>query len=282
MNQAPVEITDIGARLREEIAQNQLQLPTLPEIALQVRDAVEDENTTANRVADIVAKDPALSARLLQVANSPLYRGRVEVDNLAMAVNRLGLKLVRSLVVSLAMKQMFQATSDHLDKAFRTVWDECMQVAAISRVLSKGLGTLAPEQAMLAGLVHRIGVLPILARLDELLGSSAQPQQIEQLVDELAPELGSAILAQWHFPDSLLNVPTDCLDLTRDRDQPDYADVVMVARLQYLMGIGRLPDDLDFAHISAFSRVDLEPEVIIMDLEGPAEEITEVQALFSS
>jgi HD-like signal output (HDOD) protein len=281
MNQAPVEITDIGVRLREEIAQNQLHLPTLPEIALQVRDAVEEENTTAARVADIVAKDPALSARLLQVANSPLYRGRVEVDNLAMAVNRLGLKLVRSLVVSLAMKQMFQATSDHLDKAFRTVWDECMQVAAISRVLSKGLGTLAPEQAMLAGLVHRIGVLPILARLDELLGSSAQPQQIEQLVDELAPELGTAILAQWHFPDSLLNVPTDCLDLTRQRDQPDYADVVMVARLQYLMGIGRLPNDLDFAHISAFSRVDLEPEVIIMDVEGPAEEIAEVQALFS-
>lgn len=280
MSQAQAEIQDIGTRLRDEIARNQLHLPTLPEVALQVRDAVEDEIATSPQIAGIVAKDPALSARLLQVANSPLYRGRVEVDNLAMAVNRLGLKLVRSLVVSLAMKQMFQATSDHLDRAFRKVWDDCIQIAAISRVLSKGLPGLESEQAMLGGLVHQIGVLPILARLDELLGAQAEPQLIRRLVEELAPELGSAILSQWHFPDALARLPRDCLDLTRDRPAPDYADVVMVARLQYLMGTNQLPADLDFGGISAFARVDLEPEVVVMDMEGPAEEIAEVQALF--
>jgi HD-like signal output (HDOD) protein len=280
MSQAYADIQDIGAQLREEIAHNQLHLPTLPEVALQVRDAVEEETATSPQIASIVAKDPALSARLLQVANSPLYRGRVEVDNLAMAVNRLGMKLVRSLVVSLAMKQMFQATSDHLDRAFRTVWDDCIQVAAISRVLSQGLEGLEPEQAMLAGLVHQIGALPILARLDELLGSQADAQLIEQLVDELAPALGSDILQQWHFPEMLAQVPQACLDLTRDRATPDYADVVMVARLQYLMGTGKLPSEVDFATITAFGRVNLEPEVVVMDMEAPAEEIAEVQALF--
>jgi HD-like signal output (HDOD) protein len=282
MSQASAQIQDIGAQLREEIAQNKLHLPTLPEVALQVRDAVEDESATSAQIAAIVAKDPALSARLLQVANSPLYRGRVEVDNLAMAVNRLGLKLVRSLVVSLAMKQMFQATADDLDRAFRKVWDDCIQVAAISRVLSQGLPGMEPEQAMLAGLVHQIGALPILARLDELLGTQAQPQLIQQLVDELAPQLGTDILSQWHFPDALAQVPRECLDLGRDRATPDYADVVMVARLQYMMGTNQLPDGLDFSSISAFARVDLEPEVVVMDMEGPAQEIAEVQALFSS
>lgn len=282
MNQAPVEIADIGEQLRAEIAANQLHLPTLPEVALQVRDAVEDPNNTAHDIAAIVAKDPALSARLLQVANSPLYRGRVEVDNLAMAVNRLGVKLVRSLVVSLAMKQMFQATSDHLDRSFRRIWDDCVQVAAISRVLSKGLAGLTADQAMLAGLVHRIGALPLLARLDELLGSDATPELIDRLIEELAPDLGTIILNHWHFPEALVAVPHGCLDLTREGDAPDYADVVMVARLQYQMGTGQLPDDLSFAHISAFARVDLEPEVVVMDMEGPAEEIAEVQAMFSS
>lgn len=281
MSQAPDQLPDIGAQLRHEVAHNQLHLPTLPEVALQVRDAVEDQIATAPQIAAIVAKDPALSARLLQVANSPLYRGRVEVDSLAMAVNRLGLKLVRSLVVSLAMKQMFQATSDHLDHALRKVWDDSVQIAAISRVLSKGLEGLEPEQALLAGLVHQIGALPILARLDELLGAHTEPQLIRQLVDQLAPELGSSILAQWRFPDALARLPQDCIDLQRDRDTPDYSDVVMVARLQYQMGTDQLPADVDFATISAFARVDLEPEVVVMDMEGPAEEIAEVQALFS-
>ncbi len=281
MQQAPAEIADLGAQLRAEIVGNQLHLPTLPEVALQVRDAVEDPNATSNHIANIVAKDPALSARLLQVANSPLYRGRVEVDSLAMAVNRLGLKLVRSLVVSLAMKQMFQATSDHLDRSFRKIWDDCVQVAAISRVLCNGLPGLQAEQAMLAGLVHRIGALPLLSRLDELLGSTASADFIDRVIDELAPELGTVILTQWHFPQVLVDVPTGCLDLTREREAADYADVVMVARLQYQMGTGQLPNDLSFAHISAFSRVDLEPEVVVMDMEGPAEEIAEVAAMFS-
>jgi HD-like signal output (HDOD) protein len=282
MTQAQAAIQDIGTQLRDEIANNKLTLPTLPEVALQVRDAVEDENATAQQIGAMVAKDPALSARLLQVANSPLYRGRVEVDSLAMAVNRLGLKLVRSLVISLAMKQMFQATSDHLDKAFRKVWDDCVQVAAISRVLAKGLDGLEPEQAMLAGLVHQIGALPVLARIDELIGSEAPPQLIDALVAELGPELGNTILATWHFPDALAGVPQDCLDITRQRDTVDYADVVLVARLQYAMGTGQLPADLDFANISAFSRVELEPEVVVMDMEGSAEEIAEVQAMFAS
>jgi HD-like signal output (HDOD) protein len=281
MTQPAEQFQSIGSQLRDEIAKNQLTLPTLPEVALQVRDAVEDDCATAAQIADMVAKDPALAARLLQVANSPLYRGRVEVDNLAMAINRLGLKLVRSLVISLAMKQMFQATSDSLDRAFRKVWDDCVQVAAISRVLSKRLADLEPEQAMLAGLVHQIGSLPVLARIDQLLDDEPEEELIERLIDELAPGLGRAILTHWHFPDSLVQIPEAVFDYSRERTKPDYADVVMVARLQYLMGTGHLPEGVDLSTISAFERVELEPEIVVMDMEGPAEEIAEVQALFS-
>jgi HD-like signal output (HDOD) protein len=78
----------------------------------------------ANKIAEIIASDAAISARLLQVANSPLYRGRVPIDNLQMAVARLGVRLVRSLVISLIMQQIFQATSDLLDAKFHQVWEE--------------------------------------------------------------------------------------------------------------------------------------------------------------
>ncbi|MES9896337.1 MAG: HDOD domain-containing protein, partial [Candidatus Thiodiazotropha endolucinida] len=102
-------------KLSDAIDHNRITLPTLPEVALKVRDAVEREQSSANQIADIIASDAALSARLLQVANSPLYRGRVTIDNLQMAVARLGVRLVRSLVISLIMQQIFQATSDLLD-----------------------------------------------------------------------------------------------------------------------------------------------------------------------
>ena len=70
--------------LIQDLESGQLQLPTLPEVALRVRDVVDDENASANQIADIIAQDAALSARLIQVANSPLYRGRQEIDRLSM------------------------------------------------------------------------------------------------------------------------------------------------------------------------------------------------------
>ena len=174
--------TDLLEEIRTDIENKTLQLPTLPEVALQIRDEVESENTDAVKVATMVAKDAALSARLLQVANSPLYRGRVEIDSIQQAITRLGLKMVRSLVVSLAMKQIFQATSDTLDRQFRRIWDESLQVAAISRLLASAVPVLENEQAMLGGLVHNIGALPLLIKIDEHFGFEAGETVVAHII----------------------------------------------------------------------------------------------------
>ncbi len=75
--------------LIQDLESGHLQLPTLPEVALRVRDVVDDEDANAGQIADIIGQDAALSARLLQVANSPLYRGRQEIDRLSMVIARL-------------------------------------------------------------------------------------------------------------------------------------------------------------------------------------------------
>lgn len=277
------ELNDsFGAELRADIENNRITLPTLPEVALQVRDAVESDNATAQSIADIVAKDAALSARLLQVANSPLYRGRSPVESIQMAVTRLGLKLVRSLVVSLAMKQIFQATSDALDKQFRRIWDDSLQIAAISRFLASTQPQLEPEQAMLAGLVHNIGALPILTRLDEKIGFETSESLIEEQLNKHAAEIGCLVLRHWNFSDHLADVPGGCLNLARDHDgAADYADLVLVARLQHLAGSEHPDAQADWSQIPAFAKVGLEPEITLVDVEGPAEEIAEVRAMLS-
>jgi len=277
---------DLAAEIRHEIETKELQLPTLPEVALKVRDAVENETADARQVAELVTQDSALAARLVQVANSPLYRGRVSIDNVQMAITRMGLKLVKSLVVSLAMKQIFQATSDALDKAFRSVWEDSIEVAAIARVLATNVDGLEPEQAMLAGLIHNIGTLPILTKLDHELGFDADPATVRHYTSELSPEIGCMILEHWHFTESLKRIPCECTDLNRDSAQPDYTDLVLVARLQHLVSSGRADEHTGierWAEYPAFSKAGLETtEVVVMDMEGPAEEIAEVRSMLSS
>ncbi len=275
-----VRSTDLASEIRADIANNRIQLPTLPEVALRVRDAVEQDNTTADVVAEMIASDAALSARLLQVANSPLYRGRVEVDSIQLAVTRLGLKMVRSLVVSLAMRQIFQATSDALDAEFRHIWDDSLQVAAISRVLANNVSTLENEQALLGGLVHAIGALPILTKIDEYCGFEAEADDVDRLVAELAPDIGTFILQHWRFADHLATIPSAAFDPTYDPGPaPTYGDIVLVARLQNLVAQGLIDPDLDLSQVPAFAKIGMEPEVVIVDVAGPAEEIAEARSM---
>ncbi len=271
-------------QLREDIAANRIQLPTLPEVALRVREAVESEDSNAAAIAEIVTQDPALTARLLQVANSALYRGARAIDNVQMAVTRMGLKLVKNLVVSLAMRQMFQATSDALDHAFRRIWNDSVEVASIARVLATGVRGLEPEQAMLAGLIHNIGALPVLTKLDLELGFDADRALVDRLLSEIAPALGRDMLREWQFADCLVEVPVACLDLERVRDEADYADVVLVARLEQLASSGKLNPEtcpMEWPRYSAFARVGVDTEITVLEMEGPAEQIAEVRSLLA-
>lgn len=272
--------TDLAGEILAEIDSNLIQLPTLPEVALQVREAVENENADAATIAGMVANDAALSARLLQVANSPLYRGRVEIDSIQQAITRLGVKMVRSLVISLAMKQIFQATSDTLDQQFRKVWDTSLQVAAISRVLAGGVPDLEKEQAMLGGLIHNIGALPILTKMDEQYGFNADEAIVTSLIEELSPGIGARILKNWNFSATLANIPEACVDPGHDPGPvATYADIVLVARLQNLSATGGPEAEADWSEVPAFAKIGMEPEVVIVDMEGPAEEIAEVRTV---
>ncbi len=268
---------EFSARLDDAIRNNRITLPTLPEVALKIRDAVEQDTASANKIADMVATDAALSARLLQVANSPLYRGRVTIDTIQMAVTRLGMKLVRSLVVSLAMKQIFQATSDVLDRRLRAIWENSVQVAAISRVLSQSLPHIDKDQAMLAGLIHNIGCLPILTMAESYPVLMANPELLDKFVANLNPGIGKLIMETWGFPESLAQVPANYQNYSYNSGEiADYVDIVMVARIQTMVSP---PEDLP-ADIPAFRKLGLEPEVEVIQIEGVAEDVEEVKQIF--
>ena len=266
--------------LIEDLESGNLQLPTLPEVALRVRDVVDDENASASQIAEIIAQDAALSARLLQVANSPLYRGRQEIDRLSMVVSRLGNKLVRNLVTSQVMKQMFQATNDMVDKRLRDVWEHSVQVAAIARALAANTPGVMPDQAMLAGLLHDIGTLPILYRAEERDELLDTPGLLDELIMRLHTRIGGAILKHWKFPDMLVAVAAEHENLERDHPGPaDLIDVVQVANLQSHMHTDHPLAIVDWSNVSAFQRLGLDDDVNEIELTD-VEEIKEVQRLF--
>ncbi|MEJ6656640.1 MAG: HDOD domain-containing protein [Pseudomonas sp.] len=256
-------MTDLALRVQEELIQaidkDQLVLPTLPEVALRIREAAEDPDISISELAKQISTDAALSARLIKVVNSPLLRSRQEITDLNMAVNRMGVVYTANLATGLAMAQLFQATTDVIDQKMREVWARSTEVAGISHVLCKHYTRLKSDQATLAGLVHQIGVLPILSYAEDNNQLLRDPASLDQVIERIHPILGDRILAAWDFPQPLLHVPSQHLEFTRNPGAVDYADVVQVAMLQSLEGSNHPFAQMDWTNISSFSRLGLNP-----------------------
>lgn len=269
-------MTDIVEKVRNllitAIEQDKVQLPTLPEVALKVREVAEDPDVSAADLAKVIQNDTALTARVIKVANSPLLRGANKIENVQMAVSRLGISYTANLATGLAMEQMFQATSDVVDGIMREIWQKSTEVAGMAYVLAKHYTRLKPDEAMLAGLVHQIGVLPILTFAEDhpnLLNNSVV---LEKVISGVHADIGTLILQKWDFPETIRNVPRQYLQFDRELSEPDYTDVVTVATLQSYEGSNHKLAKVDWTKVPAFARLGISQEMT--DEHSIAEDVT--------
>lgn len=270
------------AELLDAIKNDRLTLPTLPEVALRIREAVEDPEATSSAIANEIAKDAALAARVIKVANSPLLRGRIAVDNLQLAITRMGIAFVRNLATGLAMEQMFQATNDQVDARLRETWEHSIEVASICQVLASHYTDLKPDQAMLAGLVHEIGTLPILTCAEDTPEILEHKGILEKVIHRLHPKIGAAILKTWDFPNELVAIPLGYLDFERTHEGPaDYVDLVTVANLQSYAGSNHRLGQVDWTTVPAFQKLGMSPEVDVHDVDELAEDLSVARSALS-
>ncbi|MGH8450025.1 HDOD domain-containing protein, partial [Pseudomonas sp.] len=220
----------IQAQLLAAIDNDDLVLPTLPEVALSIREAAEDSEISVSALSKVIGRDAALSARLIKVVNSPLLRATVEVTDLQTAITRLGINYSCNLAIGLVIEQIFHARSEVVEKKMRDTWATSLEVAGISYELCLRYTQLKPDQGALAGLVHQIGVLPILIYAEEHNELLSDPVCLNYVIDQIHPKLGDKILSSWEFPEQLVRLPGQVLDLDRDSDRVDYVDIVQIAR----------------------------------------------------
>lgn len=260
--------------LFNDLENDKLVLPTLPEVALRVRETLEDEDAGMGDVAKVITSDAALSARLIQVANSPLLRAARAIESVEAAVTRMGGDMTRNLVTSIAMEQMFQATSDATDKRLRTLWEHSTQVAALSHALCSQFTKLKPDQALLAGLVHDIGALPILTMAEDVPELLEDESLLDSVIQKAHCSVGEAILKKWNFSDEVIAVAAEHENITRDHaGDADYVDIIIVANIESYMGSNHPLTQVDLTTVSAFSKLGLEPEAEteIFDVEAVEE-----------
>lgn len=147
-----------------------IQLPSMPQVLLRFLSVVNDDHATIAELATLVGQDPALSARVLTISNSPALRRGAEVKSLDQCLVTLGTRLMRTLAACLAIQSVFARTAGDLRYNLTGFWGHSLRVAEIARAIASHVNYSDVEEAYLAGLLHDIGQLLLLGGMGERYG----------------------------------------------------------------------------------------------------------------
>ncbi len=270
-------IFELIVQIERDAESNKLELPSLPEIIILIQEAVDNPDMGISEVARIIQLDPTLAARLLTIANSPLYGAKLNLFDVRQAIQLLGLAVAKDVVTTLVIHNIFNVSSMRLHTRIRNLWQHSCRVAAISQVMATVTPGLQPDRAMLAGLLHDIGVLPILVYADRFYGDENEAAKLDEVIEQLRGSLGQRILQQWQLGDDICVVPIEIDDWDRDHDgAATYSDIVQVAHVHSQFGLNDRQGTPPLSRMPAFNKLSLAkmgPHAGIELIEQAREEI---------
>ncbi len=220
--------------LAAELSKGKVDLPSFPDIALRVRKVLADENVSQEQVVRVVGSEPALAARLLQIANSAAinFSGK-PITELRTAINRMGHNMVRSAAIAFAMSQLKKVDSlKGLEKPLDELWKNSAAIAAMSHAVARRFSQVNADTAMLAGLVQGIGKLYILTRSSKHPALFADQAAYNQIVRDWHSAVAKALLENWDMAEEIVSAVSEFEDMERQHSGPvDLTDVLTVGSL---------------------------------------------------
>jgi HD-like signal output (HDOD) protein/signal transduction histidine kinase len=204
--QEPMQLSESDIRSRLLVA----RLPAMPQILLKLLEHCQNDDAGMADLADLIAKDPGIASKIFAVANSSAYhRGGMKVG-LEQSLAAIGTDMVKTLVISESVFQIFSNFSQSNGTDLRSFWKHSLSAAVIARDIATRMRYPHVEEAYLAGLLHDVGRLALLAAAPKEYATSfmapddANLCAVEQRTLQLThAEAGAWLIEHWHL-DSFL------------------------------------------------------------------------------
>ncbi len=232
----------------QAVVDNVLQLISLPEIYLRLQRVIDDPMHTREQVADVVAYDPALSARVLRIANSSYYSFPREIETVASAVGVIGELDLRNLVLATSVVGSMNVLN-YRGIDIDAFWLHSIRCGIFARLVAQQLGGYNPEILFLGGILHDLGILVLYQQDETLAGAVArQVEEKHQLRDQAEREMlgfdhaevGALLIEAWGLAPELAEFARCHHQYQLARQQPQAARMLALANL--LADAGDLDD----------------------------------------
>jgi HD-like signal output (HDOD) protein len=229
-------------QLATELSQGTVDLPCFPNVVVRISEALMDPKTTPAQIVTIVGAEPRLAARILQTANSAaLSTAGKPVTELRSAIARIGQHMLQSIAISYAIQQMqYEESLRAIARPLADLWDRSVAVASICQLVAERT-KVHPDEAFLAGLLHGIGTLYIMARAAGRSIDFEKQHALMELLEGWQASIGKAVLESWGFADPLCDAIADQRDYDRRRKHDPGLTDVLIASL-VLADARRLPE----------------------------------------
>jgi HD-like signal output (HDOD) protein len=268
----------------EKIRQDALVLPTLPEVALKVRQAADDPEINLGNMSDIIAQDPALSLGMIKVANSALLGRTVKVETTSQAVTRIGLRQIKSIATAMAVEQVFVSENEIVALYLKKSWAKTIEIASVAISLM-GLylkenkhSPLTLDTLTLAALIHNIGVLPILTEAEQHPDVFANPTFLQQAIIKLSGKIGGTIARAWDLSDELTMLVESWSDLTVLPKEIHYLDFIRAGAIHNNIFKNESTQEV---LINSYVKKGILPDADYMQSEEFKEMCSDVKSMFS-
>ena len=208
--------------------------PTSFDTAMRLRKELQNPDLPTARIASIVGLEPLVATKLMHMANSALYSpDGTPARDLRSAISRLGIDLVRTTSLAIAMSQLLRSRDmASFSDITQALWDHSLKTAAAARILARVHTRINPDEALLAGLVHDLGAFYMLYRAAQYPELRGNPEAVKALIVEWHESIGVTLL-------NALGVSEEIVEASIDHDQPrtvpngvrTLADIVYVANV---------------------------------------------------
>jgi len=285
--------SDVPAKLRDNLffkrfckyyKKGELVIPSLPDVAVKLRTAIQ-KDLGIHEIVKIINLDPVIASKLIQVVNSPIYRTVNEISTCQGAVTRLGLITTRNLVTSISMRNIFKSKNKDLNYRIRKIWKQSIQVSSISHTLAQFTKRIDPDEALLAGLVHNIGAIPIILFANSINSEDYTSEDINLCLTELQGLLGNIVLEKWGFPESIRQTPRQIENWYHSSsDRLDISDIVLLAKFHSYIGSKQMQNLPPIHTLPAFQKLGdnaLTPDMSLQTLHNAKKQISEAMSLFN-
>ncbi len=198
----------------EQIVQSAIQeishIATLPEVTMKIIKLVEDPDSTAQDLNNVISNDPALGARILKVVNSAFYGLPGQIGSINRAIVLLGLNAVKNIAIAASLAKLFRGGKIAENFDARDLWTNAIASATATRLLAKKVSLGLPDEAFLAGLIHDLGIMveiqakraqfvQVLERLAADPTTTLRQAETE-IIGANHEQFGQALCKMWKFP----------------------------------------------------------------------------------